>query len=155
LTADDQPPPETPAEEGDRARRARLVGRLLLSAFAGGMTALSLTADPRGFWDGALIGVGTQVLIRGLVGLLLGGRQDTFWGLLVSTAAGAAVGAGVASLAAREHFSSLMVVGALVGVVDTVVSWVFAPGRPPPAHEDVEEPMTDLDADLRDDAGEE
>src|SRR5438105_3593846 len=95
--------------------------------FAGGMLGLSLTTESRGFWDGVLIGAASQVLIRGVVGLLLGGRQDKLWGLVLSVLAGLAVGVVVGYLTTTEQLLSMTLVGGLVGVVDSLVSWVIFP----------------------------
>jgi uncharacterized membrane protein HdeD (DUF308 family) len=150
VNSDDQPTPPTSPKQDHRSRRWVLLRRLLLSAFAGGLLGFSLlTTDTRAFWDGALIGVGTQLLLRGLVGLLLRGRQDSLWGAVLSVAAGLAVGALVAYLTATEQLLSMTVVGGLVGVVDVLVSWVIFPsGNRTPSS--VEEPTNHIDADLHD-----
>jgi hypothetical protein len=148
VSFDDKATPENPPTDPRRARLWAVLPRLVLGAFAGGMLALSLTADPRGFWDGVMIGVGAQVLIRGVVALILRGRQDSLAGAVLSVAAGASVGAGVATLAASDHLVNLTIVGALVGAVDAVVSWVMFPtGNRTPAAPD--EPPADADDDLR------
>ncbi len=147
MSGDDRKPPEDSQDPG-RARRRALLGRLAMSAFAGGMLGLSLIAHSRGFWDGLLVAVAAQLLIRGVVRLLPGGRQDTVLGAALSAGAGAAVGTAVGLLAAAEYLGMLAVVGGLVGLLDGVVSWVVFPSRPRTAT--AEEPPTDPDADLRD-----
>lgn len=150
MSIDDKDTPESSPGDDRRAFLWALLPRLILSAFTGGMLAMSLTAHPRAFWDGALIGVGAQVLIRGVVGLILRGRQDNGPGVVLSILAGAAVGGGVAFLAAEENLVSLTIVGGLVGVVDSVVSWVMFPSanRTPVAPDDADSDLqTPSDAD--------
>jgi hypothetical protein len=148
-TADPTPP--EPAPDDARSRRWALLRRLALSAFSGGMASLSLTTESRGFWDGLLIGVAAQILIRGVIRLCCGGRQGSWLGVVLSVAAGAGLGAGLGYFIAPDHVVSLAIVGGLVGVVDSVISWVLGATANPRRDEAAD---ADVDADLRNGADE-